>query len=104
MTLATQNPKQDAKQVLAQRQKERGIPVLETARLRLRAPRLPVVMGLPGSRLFVVTSRLARAISDFPFPARKSSTAHEEPSRLCCRDIENDLKPGESHSSVPASS
>jgi RimJ/RimL family protein N-acetyltransferase len=38
MTLATQNPKQDAKQVLAPRQKERGIPVLETARLRLRAP------------------------------------------------------------------
>ena len=66
--------------------------------------RLPVVMGLPGSRWFVVTSGLARASSDFPFPARKSSTAHEETSRLCCRDIENDLKPGESHSSVPATS
>ena len=53
MTLATQDSKQEPTQVLAQRTNERGIPVLETARLRLRAPHrgdVKAIVRLAGDR------------------------------------------------------
>jgi hypothetical protein len=57
MTLATQDSRQDLKQdptrVPAPRSKQRAIPVLETARLRLRAPRhgdIKALVRLAGER------------------------------------------------------
>jgi hypothetical protein len=79
MTLATQDSRQDLKQdptrVPAPRSKQRAIPVLETARLRLRAPRhgdIKALVRLAGER--GVAENTARIPHPYTAVTRRNSS------------------------------